>query len=371
MKITEVNVFAVRIPYISRYVTSQNVTPAGRHVIVKISTDAGIDGWGETGIISQRFPLEGATLEGMYMVLKSHLGPAIIGMNPLEIDRIMEKLEDTVRANYFAKSAIDHAVYDIAGKALNVPVYTLLGGCYRTEFGVSRSLPIDEPEKVAETAKRLKDRGYVLLTAKIGIDWKKDVKIVEAVRKGVGESFPLEVDANAGYDAPTAMKALRAMEEFEIEAAEQPVAGWDLDGMAELAASFDFPIVADESVFTVRDAMRVVQKRAADVICLKPIKSGGMYFCKKIQRIAEAGDLLVSTGSMHPFGIGTAAIHQFVASLKSVNAVGYGSPAERFADDILKEASYKFEDGKVTIWDAPGLGIVVDEEKLHKYTVSI
>ncbi len=371
MKITEVKVFAVQIPYINPYQTAMNITPAGRHIVVKIITNAGIDGWGETAIISQKYPLEGATLEGMFVVLKNYLGPAIIGMNPLEIDKIMEKLEETVRANYFAKSAIDHAIYDIAGKALKLPVYTLLGGCYRTQFGVSRSLPIDEPEKVAETARRLKDNGYVLLTVKIGIDWKKEVKAVEAVRKAVGDDFPVEVDANSGYDKCTAMKALQDMEAFNIEAAEQPIAGWDLDGMSELTAALKVPIVADESVFTVKDAINVVKKRAADVVCLKPIKSGGLYFSKKIQHIAEAGDLLVSTGSMHPFGIGTAAIHHFVASMKSVNAVGYGSPNERFVDDIVKDASYKFENGVVTLDDAPGLGIVVDEDKLKKYTVAV
>lgn len=371
MKITEVKVYAVKIPYINPYQTAMNVTPVGRHVVVKILTDAGIDGWGETAIISQRGPLEGPTLEGMYVTLKHYLGPAIIGMNPLEIDKVMEKLEDTLRANYFAKAAIDCALYDLAGKALKVPVYVLLGGLYRSKFGVSRSLPIAEPEKTAEVATRLKDNGYCLLTLKAGIDWEKEVRAMEAVRKAVGDDFPLEVDPNGGYDRPTAMMALRVMEAYNLSACEQPIAGWDLDGMAAIAEAFDFPIVADESMFSVRDAMNVVKKKAADVLCLKPIKSGGMYFSKKIQHIAEAADLLVSTGSMHPFGIGTAAVHHFVASMKTVNAVGYGSPAERFTDDIVKKASYKFERGTVTLGDDPGLGIVVDEEKLAKYSVQI
>jgi L-alanine-DL-glutamate epimerase-like enolase superfamily enzyme len=165
--------------------------------------------------------------------------------------------------------------------------------------------------------------------------------------------------------------ALRAMNAYNLSAAEQPIPGWDLEGMAALTAAFDFPIVADESVFTVRDAINVVKQKAADVICLKPFKSGGLLFSKKIQHIAEAADLQVSTGSMHPFGIGTAALHQFVASLKNVNAVGYGAPVERFADDIVKSASFKFEKGAVTIGDEPGLGIVVDEEKLEKYTIKL
>jgi len=371
MKITEVKAFMVKIPYRNPYQTSQNVTPAGRHVVVKILTDTELVGWGESGIISQRYPLEGATLEGMYINLKTYLGPAIVGMNPIEIDKCMEKLEDTVRANYFAKCAIDHALYDIAGKALKVPAYVLLGGIYRNTFGVSRSLPIATPEKTAEAAKRLKDDGYCLLTLKAGIDWEQEVRTAEAVRKAVGDDFPVEVDPNAGYDRSTAFMALRAMNAYNLSAAEQPIAGWDLEGMAALTATFDFPIVADESVFTVRDAINVVKQKAADVICLKPFKSGGLYFSKKIQHIAEAADLQVSTGSMHPFGIGTAALHQFVASMKMVNAVGYGAPEERFADDIVKSASFKFEKGSVTIGDEPGLGIVVDEEKLEKYTIKL
>lgn len=371
MKITEVKVFMVKIPYKNPYQTSQNITPAGRHIVVKIESDAGIDGWGESGIISQRYPLEGATLQGMYVNIKYYLGPAIIGMNPLEIGKCMDKLEDTLRANYFAKCAIDHALYDLAGKALKVPVYVLLGGLNRNTFGVSRSLPIATPEKTAEAAKRLKDDGYCLLTLKAGIDWEQEVKTAEAVRKAVGDDFPVEVDPNAGYDRTTAFMALRAMVPFNLSAVEQPIAGWDLEGMAALTAAFDVPMVADESVFTVRDAINVVKQKAADVICLKPFKSGGLYISKKIQYIAEAADLTVSTGSMHPFGIGTAAIHHFVASMKNVNAVGYGAPSERFADDIVKSASFKFEKGTVTLGDEPGLGVVVDEEKLAKYTIQL
>jgi L-alanine-DL-glutamate epimerase-like enolase superfamily enzyme len=153
MKITEVKVFMVKIPYKNPYQTAHNITPVGRHVVVKILTDTELVGWGEGGIIAQKYPTEGATLESMYINIKTYLGPAIVGMNPIEIDKCMEKLEDTVRANYFAKCAIDHALYDLAGKALKVPVYTLLGGMYRNKFGVSRSLPVAAPEKTAETPK--------------------------------------------------------------------------------------------------------------------------------------------------------------------------------------------------------------------------
>lgn len=368
MKITKVNCYQVEIPYKSVYRTSSNATPKGRHVVVKIETDKGIFGWGETGIISRKYPIYGDNPESMFSVIENYLAPAIIGMNPTMIGIVMEKLEDTIRGNYFAKCAIDHAIYDITGKATNVSVACLLGGLHRNKFYVSRSLPLGAPHEVAERAMQLKDEGYKCLTLKGGLDYQNDIACFKATRKAVGENFPLEIDPNGGYDKNTAIKAILAMEQFNLAAVEQPIFAFDLIGMAEIKSQITSPLIADESVFTQQDLVNVIQAKAADVICLKPFKSGGLYFSKKMQAITEAFHLSVSTGSMHPFGIGTAALHQFIGTLKSVSTTGYGAPLERFVDDIVDENCFAFKDGEVALTEKPGLGIVINQDKLKQYT---
>lgn len=371
MLINKIDLYSVAIPYKTVYKTSNNQTKAGKHIVVEVHTDAGLSGWGETGIISQRYPREGATMEGMFAVLQNYLAPLLLGENPLEIGRLMEKLENALQGNYFAKCALDHALYDLAGKALNVPVSTLLGGKYRSSFRVTRSLPLESPEKTADIALTLFDQGYARLTLHAGLDEKEDLLALEAVRRALGGDYPLEVDANGRYDRPTALRTVKKMEAFGIEAFEQPVEGSDFYGMAEVASAAFIPIVADESVFTIADAVKVSQLRSADMICLKPFKSGGLYFSKQIETIASAFHIPVTTGSMHPFGIGTAALHQFIASLPHVALSGYGCPSERFIDDLVDETCYSYEKGVVSLVDKPGLGISVNREKLQKYTLNL
>lgn len=360
--------YLVEIPYKIIYETSINSTPAGRHVVVQIHTDNCLRGWGETGIISKNYPEQGDTPEGMMSVIQHYLAPAIIGMDPNAIDVIMTKLDQTIKGHYFAKCAIDHAIYDLAGKAQGLSVATLLGGMHRTDFVCSRSLPLGAPEIVAERAKYLQNLGYKCLTLKGGKDYKTDIAAFAATRKAVGNNFPLEIDPNGGYDRKNAITAILEMEQHDLSAVEQPVKGNDLASMAAIKDRISTKLIADESIFNMNDLTNVISMNAADVICLKPFKSGGLFFSKKLQFVSESFHLEVSTGSMHPFGIGTAALHQFIASMNKVATTGYGAPLERFADDIVDENCFTFEDGVVKLFDKPGLGLEVNTGKLEKYT---
>ncbi len=217
----------------------------------------------------------------------------------------------------------------------------------------------------------LRERGHRLLTVKGSHDPKEDIRRVEAVRKAVGDDFPLKLDPNQGYPAHIAIPTIRAVEPYRLEMVEQPCPWWDWDGMAAVTAAIDTPIGADEMVMNLADAMQVVKRRAADIITLKLVKSGGIYFSKKIVAVAEAGGLGCSIGSMHTFGVGTAAIHHFVSATKEVDEpIGYGTPLESFVDDIITEP-IQLVNGTVTLSDNPGLGVELDEEKLKQYSVEI
>jgi L-alanine-DL-glutamate epimerase-like enolase superfamily enzyme len=365
MKITKVEVFPVAIPYPEPYKVASRAKPAQPDVIVKVHTDEGLVGLGD----AVPRPYEGSTQAVATMALVNELGPAIIGQDPLQIERlIIDRLGGMDCPWLAALTAIDLALWDIAGKYYNKPVYELLGGAARRTIGLTRSVPMKSAEVMVERAIKLKEAGYKVVTIKIGLDPEGDVRCVKAVKEAVGD-MPVEVDGNEGYSLES-LKYLKEMDPY-IVACEQPLPRWDLAGAAKVAAALDCALIADQSVFTARDVARLAYFKAADVICLKLATCGGITLGRKVVETAEALGLPVSMGSAHPLGVGTAAIHHFVAAHPWVRTpIGYGSPLERLPDDILVNP-IQVKNGEVELWDGPGLGVEVDDAKLKKYASKV
>ncbi|MPZ44775.1 MAG: hypothetical protein GEV05_15510 [Betaproteobacteria bacterium] len=372
MKITRVQCHMVTIPYKNPYRMAPGETRHKRQIIVLIDTDEGISGVGETGVtLIER---GGETQEAIYFSIQKYMAPLIMGLDPFDIGLVIDRLEgfNQGRTGFLcAKAAIDTALYDIMGKAVNRPVAQLLGGIHRTNFKVSRSLGVKTPREMAEDAQKLKAAGYAMLTIKVGFDVKEDIERVAAVRDAVGANFPLEIDVNGAYTVEVAIPTLKKMERYGIEAVEQPVPWWDLQGMKEVRIALDTPITADESAWTPHDVVNIARAGAADTICLKPVKNGGLFLSRRMAEIAEAAGMGVLTGSKHPLSPGTAAILHFAAAVPCVHEVlGYGSPLERLIDDICDPPLEMNTDGTVSLPTGPGMGVTVSEEKLRKYNDS-
>ena len=370
MKITNVQCHRVTIPYRNPYRMAPGETRHKKQIIVVVETDEGISGVGETGVtLIER---GGETQEAIYITIKKYFTPLLIGMDPFDIGLVIDRLEgfNQGRTGFLcAKAAIDHALYDLMGKAVKQPVAKLLGGIHRTQFKVSRSLGVKTPKEMAEDAVRLRSMGYAMLTIKVGFDVKEDIERVAAVRDAVGSDYPLEVDVNGAYNVEVAIPVLRKMERYGIEAIEQPVPWWDLQGMKEVRIALDTPITADESAWTPHDVANIVRMEAADTICVKPMKNGGLFLSRRMAEMAEAAGLGVLMGSKHPLSPGTAAILHFAAALPCVHGVlGYGSPLERLVDDVCDPALEMNKDGTVSLPEKPGLGVTLSPEKLRKYT---
>ena len=370
MKITRMSCHMVTIPYKNAYRMAPGETTHKRQIVLLVETDEGITGVGETGVtLIER---GGETQEAIYITLKKYFPPLLIGMDPFEVGRIIDKLEafNQGRTGFLcAKAAVDTACYDIMGKATGRPVATLLGGIYRTKFGVSRSLGVKTPKEMGEDALKLKQAGYAMLTVKCGFDPREDIDRVAAVREAVGASYPIEVDINGAYTVEVAIPTLRKMERYGIEAVEQPVAWWDLKGMRDVRTAIDTPVTADESAWTPYDVANIAKEGAADTICLKPVKNGGLFLSKRMAEIADACGMGVLMGSKHPLGPGTSALIHFAAAIPAMHAVlGYGSPLERLVDDICENPIVMNKDGTVSLPEGAGFGVTVSQEKLKKYT---
>jgi L-alanine-DL-glutamate epimerase-like enolase superfamily enzyme len=369
MKITAVKCHMVTIPYKNPYRMAPGETKHKKQIIVLVETDEGITGIGETGVtLIER---GGETQEAIYFSIQKYMAPLVIGMDPFDIGLVIDKLEgfNQGRTGFLcAKAGIDQALYDIMGKAVGRPVAKLLGGIHRTHFKVSRSLGVKTPKEMAEDAVRLKAMGYAMLTIKIGFDVKEDIERVAAVRDAVGADYPLEVDVNGAYTVEVAIPTLRKMERYGIEAIEQPVAWWDLQGMKEVRTALDTPVTADESAWTPHDVVNIARAGAADTICLKPVKNGGLFLSRRMAEMAESAGMGVLMGSKHPLTPGAAAIIHFAAAIPCVHGVlGYGSPLERLVDDVCDPPLEMNKDGTVDLPDGPGLGVKLSMEKLRKY----
>ncbi|MBW2305604.1 MAG: mandelate racemase/muconate lactonizing enzyme family protein [Deltaproteobacteria bacterium] len=377
MKITKIETKIVRIPVETPYVFSHGVLRAFSNVVVWVWTDDGIVGIGESSFVPGGGVSE-ETPESTKPMIDHYLAPEIIGEGPFDIELIHKKMDAVVPRNLIAKSGIDLALWDIMGKALDLPAYKLLGGEYKPKILATYTLSIDTPEKMAEQAEIRKSLGYLTLVVKIGHEPEYDIERLKLVREAVGPEVKIRLDANEAYRPDQAIKIIRRMEKYDPEFVEEPVKRWDIDGMARVARAVDTPISSDESNTTLESAKKIIEKEAADILNIKISKNGGLFRSKKIAALAESAGIPCIVGGANTYEIGRQACRHFATSTAQAQ-MGLGSegcaPASQSKIDDVTEKVVTYEDisrmeGYVVALPGPGLGVELDGEKIKKYAVS-
>ncbi len=370
MKITAIKVSAVNIPTIKPYhVAVLGTITSTQSVIVEVYTDQGLVGIGET---DPALAFTGESQATVMAMMEYHLGPAVLGLDPLRIENIHARLEAVSLGNPFAKAAIDLACHDLLGKAIHVPVYQLLGGLLRERIPIMWSLGSEPPDVNAQEAAQRVAEGYLTIGLKLGVFPPEiDLERVRQVRAAVGPEVQLRCDANQAWSTGTAIRTIQKLEEFGVAMVEQPVPRWDLDGLAEVTRSVNIPVGVDESLSSPRDALKIVQKRAAGFFSIKTTKQGGLLNAKKIAAIAEAVGVKIFVNSMIEMGVSAMASAHFAASTPSLFEIGHAlTSVRRLQDDILKEPVI-YDGAHITIpQDRVGLGAELDEQKMARYKVS-
>jgi muconate cycloisomerase len=290
-------------------------------------------------------------------------------------------MDKAVVGHPYAKAAVDMAIYDIVGKHLNVPVYDLLGGCFKDKIPIANSIGIMEKEMAVKEAKEVVDEGVKTIKIKVfmpGRDPEADVEIVRVVRDAVGDKIDITIDANQGWSTQVAIKTIKKMEKYNLRFVEQPVRG--LRNMARVVAEVETPIMADESAWTQYDILEIADKKAADMISLYTTKPGGLFNAKKAASVAETAGLPCNLNGSIETGVGNAANIHLAASTEIVTEACVipvttikGREQAKIAnvyytDDIIKDP-FKYEDGCLCVPRKPGLGIELDEEKMLKYGI--
>ncbi|MBD8005185.1 muconate/chloromuconate family cycloisomerase [Bacillus norwichensis] len=310
----------------------------------------------------------GESVETMKLVIDRYASPLLLEENPVYTEKLMQKLNRQIRANHFAKAAVEMALFDALGKTYDVPVHQLLGGLHLEKIPVRWALASGTPEgDIEEAIDHVGAGRYANFKTKSGkespdVDALRNIRIAEGIR---GRSS-IGIDPNGSWDKVTVMKWMDAFFEAGIDFLEQPLPPEDIRGLAQLAAMKKVPIMADESLATVQDALRLAEEKAADIFSLKIHKSGGMKNTVRIAGIAQAAGISCFGGTSLESSIGTAACVHTYASIPNLD---YGS--ELFGPDWLADDPVKnpltIKDGSILVPDGPGLGVELDETKVEKY----
>lgn len=366
MKITGVRTVPVwcprRRPYGGVTITALGPAAVSDYTIVFVDTDAGITGIGEVDSVFKR---RGALLRSD---LEHALIPAVLGEDPTRITHLVIKMDRALDGVEEAKAGIEMALWDILGKALNVPVYKLLGGKVRDRIPLSYSIPFGTPEQMAELAVERVEAGHRTIKVKVGSDnGPRDIAAVGMIRKAVGPNIKLRVDGNMGWpNAKHAIGMIRAMEPHDLELVEQPLPPYDLVGMAEVRRNIGVPLMADESIRNPRSAMDVIRAGAADIANVYVTEAGGLLNATRIFAMCEAASIPCMIGSMPEFGIGTAAQIHLGVAMTNLGPDSDACGVLYHAEDLLK-TPLKIEDGFSYPPEAPGLGVEIDMNILERW----
>ncbi len=381
MKVVSVEAIPFTLPVRREFRWNGLLQALGQFVLVRVTTDNGLVGYGEAvplpdwgGDFGRR---AGETRATVVSIVHSQLALAITGRDPCSIGEAVAAMERVVVGHTYAKCAVEMALHDLWGKSLGQPLYRLLGGSVRDGVAIAHMVGLmSHDEAVAEATAAVSD-GVQALQIKGGEDGERDVKLVRELRRRFGPKILLRLDANQGYGtAKRAMSILSSFSPGELDYVEQPVQG--LGEMAAARRGTPIPVVADESCWTPRDALDVVQTEAADCISIYLAKAGGLRAAGAVAAIAQAANLACDVNGSIESGIGNAANVHFAISTNAVTlpaVIPISAPAGRhpcrvggnyFEDDIITEA-FTFRNGMVRPPEGPGLGFQIDERKLEKF----
>ncbi len=373
MKITHVEAIPVRIPVkpARHMVTALGWHRESNYVLVRVGTDAGIEGVGEATVM----PLwSGETVWGAVAMLDHMLGPSVIGADPTDILDIDRRMDKVTRHNWFAKAAIENACWDIAGKAANKPVYELLGGAVRPLTVRCRfSMGAYEPDRAKARALELVSEGFTTIKVKVGGMAEKDMERVRTVREAIGPALGLTIDANCGWDADTAIHCVNTLKDCNIALNEQPTHDGDYAALARVRRETSPPVMADDMCFDMVHARELVRNNACDLISVYPGKNGGIRKSKAIVEFAAQHGVKCSIGSNLEWDIGTAAMAHLVVACRNMCV-------EEFPGDMLGPEYHELRIVKepieirgplVTISDRPGLGVEVDWDAVRAHRLPL
>ncbi len=352
MKITGMRLGLLSAPLRVPFKTALREVGSLEDIVVELYTSDGAVGRGEAPPTAA---VTGETLGSIEAALRGHIGPALIGRAVNSLEEPLAAIEGSIVGNTSAKAAAEMAVWDLYSQYYGLPLYKLLGGG-RNTLVTDITISVNEPEIMArDTADAIK-RGYETLKIKVGVNPALDIARLRAVRAAAPNAV-IRIDANQAWTPRQAVRILEAMqaEGLDIELVEQPVKAHDIEGLEFVSANSPVPVMADESVFSPQDALKIMQCHAADYINIKLMKCGGIANALRIVSAAEVYGAECMIGCMLEAKVSvTAAVH-LACARKTITKVDLDGPALCSVDPVNGGA--EFNGKQISLTDAPGLGI--------------
>ena len=360
MKITRISVYQVDLPLEHPYWLS-----GGRlkfecldATLIKIETDTGIIGWGEGTPWGHTYvPAHGPGIRAGIETMASF----ILGLDPRRVLDVERAMDLALPGHLYAKSPIDMACWDIAGKAAGLPIADLMGGGSRTPRPIASSVGAKTVEETREVIQRYRDRGYVAHSVKIGGDVERDVarvRDVESIR------LPGEIvlyDVNRGWTRQQALRVMQATEDLKVMF-EQP--GETLDDIAAIRPLHSAPVSVDESLVTLQDAARIARDGLAEIFGIKLNRVGGLTKAARMRDVALAHGIdmfVMATGGS--VLADTEALH-LAATIPDINCHAVWACQDMLTVDIADGRGPRNKDGHLHLPEEPGLGVEPNEDQL-------
>ncbi|HEC01654.1 MAG TPA: dipeptide epimerase [Sphingomonadales bacterium] len=361
MNIVRIDIHKLKIAISNPIRVKLGVIDAAQNIVVKITTQSGLYGWGEASPFA---PITGDSQDSNYAAAQQ-MARMIKDKDALAIEARMAEINGLSVGEPSVRSAFDMALYDIAAKAAGMPLYRFLGGERRE---IRTDLTIGWRDTVADTvaqARNILAANFNAIKLKVGRPGLVDVAHVTAVRELVGPDIALKIDSNQGWDYPTAVANIKAMADLDLDYAEQPLAVWDYDNMARLRDKVDLPICADESVFDHHDALKLVRHGAADYLNIKLGKAGGIHTGLKINAIAEAAGAKCMIGCFAESRLGLSAAAHLAMARPNITFIDLDSCYHFKSDPVIGGVTFDDEiGGLLHLPDTPGHGAEIDVSAL-------
>jgi o-succinylbenzoate synthase len=354
MKITDIGYGMLRVPLKTPFKTALRSVDAIEDIVVSIHTDTGHVGYGEapaTAVIT------GDTHGSIIEAIRKFIAPRILGEDISNLNRITQLIQSALEKNSSAKAAVEIAVYDLFGQLYGAPLYKMLGGgdpVITTDITIS----VDYIDKMVADSLKAVERGFDSLKIKVGKDIGTDIERIKAIYAAVEGRALLRLDANQGWTPKQAVYALQTLEDagVRLELVEQPVKAQDLEGLKYVTERVHTPIMADESVFGPIEVIDLIRMRAADIINIKLMKTGGISNAVRIADIASMYQMECMIGCMVETSISvSAAVHLAVAKANVITKVDLDGPSLCAFNPV--EGGVIFNEAEISVTDAPGLGI--------------
>ncbi|MEM0134482.1 MAG: enolase C-terminal domain-like protein [Thermoplasmatales archaeon] len=351
--ISSVNVIAVDLPLIGKYRNSLGVKDKVSSVVLILKTDGGICGFSSIEPDMPSYSEE--TTYNIRDIIRKEFVPILTGDDPFYTRSIMDKLNRSVYGHYMSKALVETAILDLRSKMLGQSVQKMIGGKVHDKLSVIGWIGLGKVDVIKDKLESMLSEGFRCIKIKIGPEIELDLDMLKAIRKEYGHDFAIRVDANQCMTRKTALRFIERAENLELEHIEQPVNRLDFSSMSFLNNRSSIPIMADESVVTRQDLLRLIQEEAASIVKLKVMRSGGIFETLNMISLAEAGGIDCIIGNGFSSSVGTQ-IEATVASISRslTDAHEFVGPL-KLKEDIVRQKS-EYKKGTLIFRTGPGFG---------------